>query len=321
MERSAIPPNTPKLSAEEDALAPQVLEILSGINPEAFETLKEPEDRDVWSLEEGDDSVFYSDEEQDQLDIKSTVSAGNKCRHLANTLSDEPNQQKEYKAGEEANPAKENLDIEREITQLITWTQEEPQKLHTDKAKQMRGLDPGEPGADSQPRPGQFVRTCEDFLQSHCTTAEMQTQPEQNVLAEQANRQVKEEEVELQAQTPDLKSFDVPNEEGYTRLKREIKYPGQLSGAEFQKSSAGQLQADQKTEQVQKYNVQVGLHQNRSPGYSSLPLVKKSGCSESHQDSFNHLTSSKYSTVSYRRIRRGNTRQKIDEFEYMIINQ
>ncbi|XP_063355753.1 uncharacterized protein LOC134646019 [Pelmatolapia mariae] len=325
MEMSSIPPNTPKRSAEEeeDALAPQVLEFLSGISIEAFKTLKEPEDRDVWTLEEGDDSVFYSDEEQAQLNIvtASTASTGIKCRHLANTVADEPSRQREVKAGEEheANIAKENLDMGMEMTHQITWTQEEPQKFHTAKAKLMFALDSGEQGADSEQTPGEFMRTCKEFLQPHWTTVEMQAHPEQNASAEEANRQIKEEEVELETHTPAL-SFDVPNEEGYARLNREANYPDQLFGAEGQKSGAGWLQVDQKAEQGPNFNVHAGLHQNPHPGYSSLPLVKKSGCSESHQDSFNHLTSTKYSTVSYRRIRRGNTRQKIDEFEYMIIN-
>lgn len=186
---SAIPPNTPKRSAEEeDALAPQVLEILSGISIEAFKTLKEPEDRDVWTLEEGDDSVFYSDEEQAQLNIvtASTASTGIKCRHLANTVADEPSHQREVKAGEEH--AKENLDMGMEMTHQITWTQEEPQKFHAAKAKLMFALDSGEQGADSEPTPGEFMRTCKEFLQPHWTTVEMQAHPEQNASAEKGKK-------------------------------------------------------------------------------------------------------------------------------------
>lgn len=83
-----------------------------------------------------------------------------------------------------------------------------------------------------------------------------------------------------------------------------------MSSAELQISSDSQLQADQEPEQ----------DHNFRPGYSTLSLPKSSGHSDGHQRSFNHLTSSKYSTVSYRKIRRGNTRQKIDDFEYMITN-
>lgn len=72
METSAVPPKPPRLMIEEDALVSQVLEIIGGVTLGALQTLEEVEERDVWVMEEeeGDDSVFYSDEEQARQDFR-----------------------------------------------------------------------------------------------------------------------------------------------------------------------------------------------------------------------------------------------------------
>lgn len=59
------------------------------------------------------------------------------------------------------------------------------------------------------------------------------------------------------------------------------------------------------------------------PGESSVSLEKVDeygldiAC-ESSDKPFNHLTQAKYGTVSYRKIRRGQTRKKIEMFESMM---
>lgn len=59
-------PTGPICPVDEDALVSQVLEIIGGNAAEAPTTLVEPEE----GQEEGDDSVFFSDEDQDGRGVK-----------------------------------------------------------------------------------------------------------------------------------------------------------------------------------------------------------------------------------------------------------
>ena len=68
-------------------------------------------------------------------------------------------------------------------------------------------------------------------------------------------------------------------------------------------------------EDVTEDDQQNTISQDALCSMSTQSLGRKPG-----QNSFNHHSHSRYNTVSYRKIRRGNTQKKINQFESMMMN-
>lgn len=105
-----------RLTAGEENASYQVLKMTS----EALQTTDQSEEKDVWFMEEGDDSVFYSDEDQD---VKSNIT----CDFGANMC----NPSGIRKAGEEHPGAEENLEMGKEVTPDNILAQQELQTPKT----------------------------------------------------------------------------------------------------------------------------------------------------------------------------------------------
>lgn len=196
MEKSAMLSKALRLTKEEDAMASQVLEIIGGLTLEALQTLEEPDERDVWSIEEGDDSVFYSDEDQAHQDIKAITSCDfgvNGCRRLVNSeAADEPIPQREDYPGAEVITDLQVSEMEKEVTPLVLLTEQEEKykELQTPKTEPMTQSDPADPGTETKLIHEKSVSTWGKSLQLNCTLADLQIHPGQNTSSGEGKRHV-----------------------------------------------------------------------------------------------------------------------------------
>ncbi|KAM9484298.1 uncharacterized protein ermn [Salvelinus alpinus] len=289
-EKSIPPPlDLDGMEGNTNRVASQVVEIISGMSLGAIHSL----DR-AMEEEEGDDSVFY-DEGDAPLDGE-----GRSCPLVCGSTE---------KSAQPQNGKVSLLKAETAGVVMENGMNGTGKDPITDGGERRSSAlsGKGDTGSHQHTANGltkpQTVQT-ETLAQIPTQTlAEPQKHTGQETLMNKASASHKMEVKDTQEQTP--VTTPVPEE---AQLYREAEAPCS-SGDE--PNSASQDEEDTDKGSQDSLACQGTSSQSSEGQKSGRPRHKKSS---------DHNTSSKYSTVSYRKIRKGNTRQKIDEFESRMMN-
>ncbi|CAL8321535.1 unnamed protein product [Merluccius merluccius] len=294
---------------QEVSLRSHVTEIIGGVGPRAPRGPEEPgkEEVEEEEEEEGDDSVFYDDEDRAPRPAEEQVSprVGNARKRREERLVESEG------AGA---PGPEEMDS---VASSAQETQRDVVRRPPDEHQESQHSPATE---DLQNPIGGFPEdrnTLKTFPELRSSSMRKGEEEEEEEEEEVSSRQQRRE-----PHAAELEPGGSVSEEGHAaKLGGEKDLPHQMSTDELQTSRENPKEPNQLEQQDHNSQGSTGRPQEPNPGYSTLPLPKKLGRGVGpKQDPSDHQASPRYNTLSYRKIQRGNTRQKIKEFEFMVMN-